>query len=81
MPEAVELAQGGASMINKAKSIGWKGAKLWFRDTIRAARHLSNDPDDLGPMKEFDDLNADLYMLRQERKENREKFRQLSNIA
>ena len=81
LPEAVELAQGGEAMINKAKSIGWKGSKLWLRDTLRAARHQSSDPDDLGPMKEFADLKADLYLLRQERKENKEKFRELNKVA
>ena len=81
LPEAAELAQGGEAIIHKAKSIGWKGAKLWFRDTLRAARHQPNDPDDLGPMWEFADLKADLYMIRQGRKENKEKYRQLNKIA
>ena len=80
-PEAVELAQGGEAMINKAKSIGWKGAKLWFRDTLRASRHQPSGPDGLGHMEEFADLEDDLYLLRKERKENREKFRQLNNIG
>ena len=81
LPEAAELAQGGEAMINKAKSIGWKGAKLWFRDTLRAARHQPSDPDDFGPMEEFADLKADLYLLRQERKGNKGKFRELNKIA
>ena len=34
MAESTELAQGGSAMIEKAKSIGWKDAKLLFRDTI-----------------------------------------------
>lgn len=34
MDESVEFAQGGSAMIEKAKSIGWKDAKLLFRDTI-----------------------------------------------
>ena len=58
----------------QGESIGRKGAKLWFRDTLRAARHQSSDPDDLGPMEEFADLKADLYLLRQERKEIKRNF-------
>ena len=68
--EAAELAQGGSAMIEKAKSIGREGAKLWPRGAPRAAGRNSSDPDDVAPMKEFPNLKADLYMIRQERKES-----------
>ena len=81
MDESVEFAQGGSAMIEKAKSVGRKGAKRRFRDTLRAARQNSSDPDDVGQMTEFANLKADLYMPRQERKEAMARYRELRKIA
>ena len=79
--ESIELAQGGSEMAEMAKSIGWKGSKLWFRDTIRGSLRNSSDPDDLGRMEEFPNLKADLYMIRQERKGAKARYRELRNLA
>ena len=71
MEESIELAQCGSAMAEKAKSLGWKGSRLCFRDTLMAASQNSSDPDDLGPMGEFSNLKAELHIPRQDGKKLR----------
>lgn len=52
-----------------------------FETRYGGARRNSCDPDAIGAMTELSNLNADLYMIRQERKGARERYRKLRKIA